>query len=598
MPTGADVPSIYDVVINAQGYLVADTEQIQAQMGSAPLFSPPNYLRSESDVDPQNEWFMALVCDDWTGGEGQRKYDPKVQGSSSMFWRNTNTDVQRRNRVTLAQASGSSTVAAGLIALCKRGDLGNGSQFCYVNTTNLYTIDLAGTITDRGAHGAGTPSGWTSLCSDSTYDYIAGNGGIRKWNGSAFSTFAAVAVTSICYWNDYIYATRGSNGDLLRFDRATGEVTLIKKWLMGDGNAINTGFSSFAPTPEGIYISVPYQETGSQVWFYDGNPQLETKMVADLPDNFYANNLVSCNGTIYAIGAFHRTGNLTTYYRSAILACKNGSYRTAWLDDDWIGQGGGFAGGTSWENGIVFVNLARGLMFFDPETENVRTFASYSTNGAQPLIATNLDGILYGETSLTTVTRWPTNAYAATGTLDTSLYDFGSPLAKRFHSVEVEFDAATGGGGSVSVSYQLETTEGSWTSLGVVTTGTPVAISQVGRSIAIRLTIAKGTTGTPAVRKVTLRALPYQALQRSETYVLNLSGRDGTRPLVLRNGATHTKDGLDMATDLRTAAASNAPISITDEFGTFNGYIDASALEFRRIRSQEYVAVVKIREVV
>jgi hypothetical protein len=99
------------------------------------------------------------------------------------------------------------------------------------------------------------------------------------------------------------------------------------------------------------------------------------------------------------------------------------------------------------------------------------------------------------------------------------------------------------------------------------------------------------------LKKISVRAVPQQASFRKETFVIQCTGRDGHQPLRLRDGTFEGKDGLTLATALRTAATSSTPISITDEFGTFTGVIEADGFTLRRVRPNEFLAVVPVREV-
>ena len=91
-----------------------------------------------------------------------------------------------------------------------------------------------------------------------------------------------------------------------------------------------------------------------------------------------------------------------------------------------------------------------------------------------------------------------------------------------------------------------------------------------------------------------MRTAPTLQQFRQAEYHLDLSGRNGKQMIPLRNGQEHTKDGLDMATDLRTAQAAGV-VSVTDRFGTWNGVIESS--EFDEFRVEEFIGVVTVREV-
>jgi hypothetical protein len=97
---------------------------------------------------------------------------------------------------------------------------------------------------------------------------------------------------------------------------------------------------------------------------------------------------------------------------------------------------------------------------------------------------------------------------------------------------------------------------------------------------------------------VYVRAVPLPANFKRASYILNLTGRNGEQHAQCRDGSLHPKDGLELATSLRTALTSTTPVSITDRFGTFTGILEGGdGFELMEVRPEEFIARVRVREV-
>jgi hypothetical protein len=159
-------------------------------------------------------------------------------------------------------------------------------------------------------------------------------------------------------------------------------------------------------------------------------------------------------------------------------------------------------------------------------------------------------------------------------------------------------DDASDTGATVDIAYRLNDSDGSYTTLQTgATSGTEYTLSGItGRSISIKITLNKtNSTFGPTIKRIALRAVPSLPGFKLRTYVLALLGRDGKGELRLRNGESHPKDGVAMATDLQTAATSSTPFTIADALGSYTGIVEN--LELRQIGVAEYIAVVRCREV-
>lgn len=193
---------------------------------------------------------------------------------------------------------------------------------------------------------------------------------------------------------------------------------------------------------------------------------------------------------------------------------------------------------------------------------------------------------------------WPGGLPAATSTLTTSLFDFDSSLPKYVKAVMIDADQPTDT--QIDIAYFTNTIPyTSTTSLvTAATAGVEYTLGVSVRSIGFVLTLKSLTqTNIPKLKRLYVRAAPVlQSFRRAE-YMLDLSGRNGEQMLKLRDSTKHTKDGMQMAQDLNTAAAATTPFSITDRFGTFTGVIEPDQMEIREVRPEEFAARVVVRQV-
>jgi hypothetical protein len=596
-PVAADVPHKYDVLINGTGFLLADMEDVKAQYGYTPTFVPRSNTQGDFGDNFQDFW-LTETQRDWTGGEQQRFYRPRLaEASASRYWDGTFVDRSIPGQVSMRKVTSTLSFAASIVGAIGQG--GAGTKIFAGSSTNLYEVAADGTITDRGAHGAGTFASKEALAVDSSTNvYIGGATKVRRYDTGAttFSDFSATVTFALCYLNNTLYAITNNLASLSRFDGA-GTETVIFTW-----NSATTGLTQGTRAQLCAYgskllIARISGDRGAELWLYDGSAA--PTRIAVFPPNFTLNQLEVVDGVAYVGGNFAVS---TTVSRPAVYYYANGTYGLLWK------AGADAASFTyapiaAFGGGLVIADESEGtLLFYDPVVGGVSSLGSYSVTGglAQRLTASAVSLMMSKGTS-TGYLYYPAGTTATSSTVVSSLMDFDSSLTKVMRGIKVEFDSASdGNGGSVDIAYRVGDLEGAYTTLqtGAVS-GTEYLLSGVtGRSISVKVTLNKGTsTNGPVLKRVSVRAVPQQTTFRKETFVINCTGRDGVHPLVLRNGEKEANDGLTLATALRTAATSSNPISITDEFGTFTGVIEADGFSLRRVRPNEFIAIVPVREV-
>jgi hypothetical protein len=249
------------------------------------------------------------------------------------------------------------------------------------------------------------------------------------------------------------------------------------------------------------------------------------------------------------------------------------------------------------------------LRIYSSSTGAISSVASGLINGPNYLVAAPTFILMTGNQTATQSIVWPgVIAAAPTANLYTSRFDFESSLEKIFHSVTVQFDPGfDGDGGSVDLGYYTTDPQ----TVTSIATGVASGVEQqfptlTGNDVGIVVTLHKGTsTLGPVLRRVYARATPVQRTFKYRTYILNLSGNrnNPTQPglVVLRDGSTCSRDGLDMATDLIATVTSGQPFQIEDRFGSFTGVAELGSFELHEVRSNygrsEFRAIVTVRQV-
>jgi hypothetical protein len=602
MAVAGDVPNKFDVVINSEGYRFADTEARRAVYALSPTFVPRTNVDGDYGDNKQDFW-LTFTQRDWSLGE-QQKFYRQSENQSRRYWRGTNVDVQTAGQVTLRKAVATATFAAAVRA-CHAWQPSGNDAINAAGVTNLYEISAIGAITDKGAHGLGATPSKYGIVTDAVDTYIstttAGTVGVRKWNGTAFSTFSANGADILEYLNNTLYGLRvDANGDLVRWDSA-GTLTSLFPWRQVDAGAIG---AQVMQAYGGKLLIALFSGNGYGIWVYDGTAPAK---VAEFPSAFSLHSMEVVMGVAFC-GGCHvtKTAAGTGYHqRPCIYFYVNGTLGLLWQSDTIITAAGPQVNAPALapsDAGLVFNDDTTGrLMFYDMSQGGIHAVGSYTVGSGGPaLLAASSTSLLMTRNETTAYLYPDPSTVATSGTITTSLTDFDSSLEKHFKAIKVDYDEGSDGdGGSIDIAYRLNDLDGSYTTLqSGATAGTEYVIGTNGRAISVQITLNKGTsTSGPVLKRIYVRAAPVQQAFKRREYVLDLSGRNGVSPLLLRDGTPHPKDGLTMATNLNTAATMTTPITVTDRFSTYTGIVDPEGYQLTEVRPEEFLAVVRVREV-
>ena len=606
MPSAAEVGPKYDVLINSQGYRFLEDEK-RAAYGISPTFVTRQNVQGNYG-DNQQDFWLTFSQNDWSLGEGQR-YFRSDEERSRRYWLGDNVLVEAGG-IKANYATRAVTMSAAVRAVCPRGAAVS-ENIVAAGTTNLFEVDADGTETDRGAHGLGAAPARNGLCTDSSDIYMsttaAGTVGVRKMTGaSTFSTFSASPADSLAFLNNTLYGFRADTWKLVKWD-SSGTQSDIFQWKQVDGAAAaGTDAAILAPFGGKLLILFPDGPTGSELWLYDG---VAPAMVASFGRDFFAASLAVVHGQAFVGGSFVQRRNTATnvYLRPAVMYYANGTVGELWRATQDVSAAAfsinlPHAAVAEWGGGLVIASFGENadakarLLHYSAASGGIAAIGSFSNgaNGVYQLAATKR--FVFCTANATGAALFPKDDTAATAFLRTSLIDFDSSLTKYFKSVRVEFEQPTSPQ-TLTVSYQLDKLEAAFTDVTTnAVSGTEYSIGQSGRAVGIKIAWATANN-SPVVRRVHVRAAPIQDTFKKRQYVLDLSGKDGESPIVLRDGTLHTKDGVAMATDLNTAMVATTPFSITDRFGTFTGLIEPDSSEIIEVRPEVFVARITVREV-
>ena len=602
-PTAADIPSKYDVIINGVGYPKDRTQEPWAQHGYSPTFVQRTNVEGDYG-DSQQEFWLRWTQRDWTGGEQQRF---SRSSGASRYWRGTNIDIVTPGQVTLRNSTPSVNFTATVLASAPRANQNVSTRVVALGTTNLFEIEYDGVVSDRGAHGLGAAPSNFGIATDGGGDVYmtttaAGTVGVRKWTGSAFSTFSATAADSLAFLNNTLYGLRisAAGHSLLRYDTA-GIATVIYSWAQADGG-IGPYLFAHRLTAYGSKLAMAWFGMNAEVWLYDGGAA--PTLLAPFPRNFQIWDLCEVYGILFISGVVIES---STAARPTIFYFQNGQLGLLWKADSTATFGGGVAAYTlspalcNYNGGLAFSDDTTGrLMYYDVSRGGIHSFGSYTVAGGPSQLASSIYSLVHTRSQSTGYYFPNTTTLATSGTVTSSLIDFDSSLTKIFRGISVEYTDGTGGdGGSVDIAYRLSDIDGSYTTLQTdATSGTEYALSNItGRAISVQVTINKGTaTTSPVLKRVALRAAPRLVPFRQATYALDCTGRDGVNPRLLNDGTLQPLDGKDLADNLRTAATNSTPITIIDGFGSYTGII-TEGFRLDELDNLEYRALVPIREI-
>lgn len=595
MASSSDVPERFDVVINGEGFMFAEAEEVKAQFGYTPTFVPRSNTQGDYGDNFQDFW-LTLTQRDFSLGSGQRFFRTD-ETRNRKFYTGTHVEVQDPGSVTITPAVVTATNAQTMYTACPY--LG-GTVFVGA-TSNGYQISDTGFVTSLGAHGLGTtPSRYGSVAPESgstNHVYLTetavGTAGVRKFDGTSWTTFSASPANALAFLNNTLYGLRYDNTKLVKWDTAGLQSDLYQwKGVAGETVIISEGKLHGYGGKVLIHLIVGNQ---SQLWSYDGTG---AAIIAAMPPSFRGRDITVVTGIVYVSG-YYSSGLQSV---PAIMAYDGKNITEAWRGTRAATVTFPEPALAAYYNGFLFSNNFDGtLNYYNQSTAVAAPVATISSTAIAAPSSNGSFVFLHGQS--TAISLWPSKSTTnTTATVTTSLFDGDSTLTKIFRGIKVDFSAATdGNGGTVDIAYRVGDVDGSYTTLQTgAASGTEYPLTNItGRSVSVKVTLNKGTsTYGPTLKQIAVRAAPVPGAFRKEVYILNLTGRDGGSHVALRDGTSlHPKDGKAQADALRTAATTTTPISFTDEFGTFTGIIDGEGFQIRRIRKHEYVAVVPVREV-
>lgn len=618
MAVAADVPGKYDLVLTVgsavNGYTflrTLDGSYLSANRHRAEYTSTPTFLERQNVSgkygDDSQAFFLTASQNDWSAGEQQRYYRTDV--GTSRYWTGTNVDVV----TTPGQVALSDAVKAISFTNAMFGSIGTAyidNKIYTMDSTNLFSVNGAGTKTDLGAHGAGSPFA-RAITTDGIYVYVGGATKIRKWKilTPAFTDFSAAAYMALAFLNNTLFGVPSVMSEIGRFD-TSGTYSTVYTWKGAEGT-VHGVVTSLLPWGPKLLILRSASETyqGSELWITDGT--ITSKIAAFAP-NFIGDQMAVANGVVFIGGAFFNANKTT--YQSAVLYYANGSTGLLWKST-LSNTNLTFPSLAAFKNGLVFTDETLGnFMFYDPTNGGVSTIGTFTTGsvtwandtgafigagGTQFLHTRNATGTYF----------FPDTAKATSGTITSSLFDFDNSLTKVFRGIKIDYVAGTdGNGGSVDVSYQVDSVDGSFTSLatGVASGAETLFGSTVtGRAISVKVTINKGTsTFGPLLKRVYVRAAPVLQSYKIRTYNLDLSSTV-EHPTRLEDTSHQPLTGFQQVQNLQTAISSTTPITITDKFGTFTGVCEPSQCSILELHSEggshgapgQYTAQITVREV-
>lgn len=606
MPNPTDVPEICDLILNGERYMFALTDDQRAAYSYPSMFVPRT---ATSDVlsDEQQDYWLYFTQKDWSLGEEQ-KYQGKDDDSARRFWRGKNVNLDTSGQVTINVAKSDVTFASA--PKCAVGTPSTDLVWL-CTTTNLYSCDSTGTLSDKGAHGLGVAP--TNMATDGNNIYISsvagGTVGIRRFNigTPAFTTFSGTGVDSMCFTNNTLYSYIKSTGTLNNYAAGAEPVapTTLFTWKDARGNADTTDSKIVAFAGKVVVFRKKAAPNGSEIWLYqDPAPS----KVAEFTPDFVGQDAIAYNGTVFVIGS------IATFEgpKNAILFYKDGATGTLWSSP-------GFQSGVTYpiapfregmltvdQSGFGDIGQAR-LVYYNG---NNGAFSTVLEGFSATIIACGNSFALMMDTSTTGRVWGPigTNGYSTTAEVDSVRIDFGVSVPKILRGITVIFDSVLNG----SVDIKASTDGGSYVTVqNNATSGVEYRFStgsmiegDFHKLVQVRIVLNRGNNGptflTPTLKRIMVRGMVVRATAsgsafKQRVYRLQLTGKDGEGHIEFYNGEKNPKDGKDMHTDLQTAATKTLPFSITDTMGTYTGIIEKLVVYVAR--KDEFIAEVTTREV-
>jgi hypothetical protein len=380
------VPNQFDLTISdgtdTYGYVLyepwtggeASNAQEKAIHSYSPAFVPRTNVQGNYGDDFQ-DFFLTVSQKDWELGEGQRHAQDEGTRTMQRYWRGSAVDVSRPGRVTLRPSVENVNLTAVANAMCFFPEA---NKIAIAQGTNLYTVDDSGTEADLGSHGLNTTVTLRGLASDGTNVFLTGEGGgttgIRKWDGSAFSTFSSVASSTLLYHNNSLYAI-DKDGIFRRYDTA-GAATTLHTWQEADSTAFTIGTKNCLCSYGGkilILLRGDGYPTPS-LWIYDG---AGVSLLHNFPNNFTPHDLTVVNGTAFVSGWL--TENDT--YRPAIYFYAAGAVGILWQAETYSALGANGPAMTPFGENLAFTDSQTGrIMVYNPSRGGVSSLGAYTAN--------------------------------------------------------------------------------------------------------------------------------------------------------------------------------------------------------------------------
>lgn len=610
-----DVGRRIDVFIDGQGYMFPDFVNDKAIFTNTDTFTTRANTDANSPYgDIQQAFWLTWAQRDWSKGE-QQKYQGRDEDGKARYWAGQNVDITIPGEISMRKDTTTLSFAANVTAVAGEAT----SNLAYATTsTNLYSVNQAGTITSIGAHGLGTSPAKFGLVSDGMARYMSSSAvsKIRKEVGGVFTDFNTTnGVDSLAFVNNTLYGyanTGGSKGNLFQF--SSGGAATSKGIFQGADGANSTGEVKLVAFG-GKLLLLRLRTSiarGAELWIFDGTAPSK---VAEFPGNFLAYDCEVFGSTVFVSGVFQRYYSNILFERPAVMFYKDGSQDLLWQADGYVDASGGstnFCPAISpYDNGMIWNDAytgssSDGIKYYNSTNGGISTINNGGTfSSSQAALATAGSFFMSVGIGSTNGFVYPVQSGAAPSSafIRTSLIDFDTSLRKVFRGVRVEWDSNhAGGGGTVDLAYRYDDLDGAYTTIATgVTSGveTNFNVPSEGttfQSISIQVKLNKGgsTTG-PKIKRISVRAIPYQPVFKRRQYTILLSGRDGDSPLTDRTGQPFPLDGKDMLTNLQTASARTAPFTIADHFGSYTGIIEK--MEATEYKQEQWTVSVICREV-
>jgi len=609
MASAADVPGKYDVVIDGHGYVFLDalTPSVPFRTHRAVYTASPTFIERQNVSgaygDTQQAFWLTSAQKDWSLGEGQRFFRANDEDSTRKFWQGDQVNgIDTPGQIGLGIDAQTVSFPANV-----RGVIAASGLYYTVSTTNLYSVTNGGVVTDLGAHGAGI-GGLASFAYDGRFLYISSTSStkIRKYDiaGAAFTDFCATqGGENLLFQNNSLYSTK--SGQLYVHDTG-GVPTSLFTWKGAEGTATTVAGGYVLAAFGGQVLVLAATNYKTELWSYDGTGVAK---IAAFAPGFVGYAMTVIDGIVFVHGVSVISG---LGFRTEIYYYANDTTGKLWQSP--VPLAGAFSSNTpicDFCGALAFSDdAAFRMMVYRLDTGAVQEIGALSNQILY--LASNPDpsfgqGTMMLLNQANSAIQWG-RGVATTGTVTSSLFDFDSSLTKTMRGITVDWTPGVdGNGGSVDISYQIGSLDGSWTSLQVgAVSGQEYQLNTNGRSIAVRVTLNKGTsTYGPVVKRVYVRASPIQQSFRQREYILDLTGSSPNNPRRLRDGTPDPTNPHDGVVALITALQSTSPISITDRFGSFTGIVEPADTEFYEMhaendqpaKSGSFVVKVTVREV-